>query len=149
MHDGKLFSVMTAKVKILVIEDEPGVMMMMVSRLTQAGCDVEAAWNAQTGMEKARAEDFDLITLEVDLPGMSGFKVCRCLKENSRSFDTPVVFVSWRGSLEDQQYAFELGAVDYIEKPFGTLDFVSRILSHVGGNDDSGLVEVIPENSMA
>lgn len=121
---------MTGKGKILVIEGEPGVMMMMVRQLTKAGCDVKAAWNAQTGMEKARAEGFDLITLEVDLPGMSGFEVCRCLKENSRLFDTPLVFVSRRDSLEDQQKALELGAVDYITKPFDASDFIRRILSH-------------------
>ena len=140
---------MTGNGKILVIEDDPGVMMLMVSRLTQAGCDVEAAWDAQTGMQKAREEDFDLITLEVDLPEMSGFEVCRRLKENPRSFDTPVVFVSWRENLENQQRALELGAADFIEKPFDTQDFVSRILLHVGNSHNSGLASAIPESSVA
>ena len=121
---------MTGKTRILVIEGEPGVLMMMVRQLTQAGCDVQTAWNAQTGIEKAREEDFDLITLEIDLPGMNGFEVCRQLKENPRSFDTPVVFVAWRDSLEDQQQGLELGAADYITKPFDARDFASRILSH-------------------
>lgn len=122
---------MLGKTKILVIEDDPGVLMMMVSRLAQAGCDVDAAWDAQTGMEKARVEDFDLIILEVDLPGMNGFEACRQLKENPRSFDTPVIFVSWRDNLEDQQQGLELGAADFITKPFEAADFVSRILSLV------------------
>jgi DNA-binding response OmpR family regulator len=122
---------MTDKARILVIEDEPSVLMMIVRRLTQAGCDVDAAWDAQTGMEKAREEDFDLITLEVDLSGIDGFEVCRQLKENSRSFDTPVVFISTRDSLEDQQQGLELGATVFIEKPFDTQDFISRILSLV------------------
>ena len=121
---------MNQKARILVIEDEPGVMMLMVRLLTQAGCDVDAAWNAQTGLEKTLADDFDLITLEVGLPGMNGFEVCRLFKENPRSFDTPVVFVSWRNSLEDQQQGLELGAVDYITKPFEVTDFIFRIISH-------------------
>jgi putative two-component system response regulator len=125
------------KVKILVIEDEPGVLMMMVSRLTQADCDVDVAWDSQTGIEKAREEDFDLITLEVDLPGMNGFEICRQLKENPRSFDTPVVFVSKRDSLEDQQQGLELGAADYITKPFDALDFAPRLLSHMKATSDS------------
>ena len=120
----------STKARILIIEDDPGILMMMVRRLTQAGCDVEAAWNAKTGIEKARAEDFDLITLEVDLHGMNGFEMCRHLKRNSRLSDTPVVFVSWRASLEDQQQGLELGAADYITKPFDARDFASRILSH-------------------
>jgi DNA-binding response OmpR family regulator len=140
---------MIDKARILVIEDEPGVSMMMVYLLTQAGCEVEMAWNAEKGMRLAQKEEFDLITLDTSLPGISGFEIFRRLKQNPRQRDTPVVFISGHPCQEDQQYAFELGAVDYIEKPFGTLDFVSRILSHVGGNDDSGLVEVIPESSMA
>ena len=121
---------MSGKAKDLIIEDEPGVLMMMVRRLTQAGCDVDAAWNAQAGMQKACEGNFDLITLAVDLPGMNGFEMCRHLKRNSRLSDTPVVFVSWRDSLEDQQQGLELGAADYITKPFNARDFASRILSH-------------------
>jgi DNA-binding response OmpR family regulator len=121
---------MTDKTKILIIEDEPGVLMMMVRRLTQAGCDVDAAWNAQAGMQKACEGNFDLITLEVDLPGMNGFEMCRCLKGNYHLSNTPVIFVSGRTSLEDQQQGLELGAADYITKPFDALDFASRILSH-------------------
>ena len=121
---------MTGKANILVVEDDTPLAMIMVSLLTRAGCDVDAAWNAQTGMEMARAGNFDLITLEVDLPGLSGFEVCRRLKENPRSSDTPIVFVSWRDSLENQQRGLELGAADYITKPFDALDFVSRIFSH-------------------
>jgi DNA-binding response OmpR family regulator len=139
---------MTGKGKILVIEDDPGVMMLMVSRLTQAGCDVEAAWDAQTGMEKALADDFDLITLDVNLLGISDFEICRRLRENP-FFQTPIVFISNRSSKHYVQNGLELGAVDYIIKPFDAQDFVSRILSHVSDNDDSGLVEAIPESSMA
>jgi DNA-binding response OmpR family regulator len=119
------------KARILVIEDEPGVSMMMVYLLTQAGCEAVTAWNAERGMRLAQDGKFDLITLEVDMPGMNGFEVCRQLKENPRSFDTPVVFVAWRDSLEDQQQGLELGAADYIIKPFDAQDFVSRILLHV------------------
>lgn len=130
------YGIMTGKARILVIEDEPAVLMMMVSRLTQASCDVEVAWNAQTGMQKARTGDFDLITLEVDLPGMNGFEICSRLKGNSRLSDTPVVFVSWRDSLEDQQQGLELGAADYITKPFEMTDFIFRIISHAKPKND-------------
>jgi DNA-binding response OmpR family regulator len=127
---------MKDKIRILVMEDEPGVLMMMVRRLTQAGCDVEAAWDAQTGMQKARTGDFDMITLEVDLPGMNGFEMCRRLKGNYRLVRTPVVFVSWCDSLEDQQQGLELGAADYITKPFDSLDFAAQLLSHARQDEE-------------
>lgn len=121
---------MRDKARILVVDDEASVALMIVFLLTQAGCDVDAAWNAQAGMQKACEGNFDLITLEVDLPGMNGFEMCRHLKRNSRLSDTPVVFVSWRASLENQQQGLKLGAADYITKPFDARDFASRILSH-------------------
>ena len=121
---------MKDKIRILVIEDEPGVSRMMVYLLTQAGCEAVTAWSAEKGMRLAQDGKFDLITLEAALPGMNGFDVCSQLKENPRSFDTPVVFVSKRDSLEDQQQGLELGAADYITKPFETADFIFRIVSH-------------------
>ncbi|MGO8837950.1 MAG: response regulator transcription factor [Limisphaerales bacterium] len=120
---------MKDKIRILVIEDEPGVSMMMTYLLTQAGCEVQTAWNAKRGMKLAQTREFDLITLDVNLQGISGFELCRRLKENP-FFQTLIVFVSNRPSAHDMQHGLELGAVDYIEKPFDAQDFVSRILSH-------------------
>jgi DNA-binding response OmpR family regulator len=118
-----------SKTKILVVEDEPGVSMMMAYLLTQAGCEVQTAWNAERGMKLAQTRGFDLITLEVSLPGMNGFEIYRRLKENP-FFQTPIVFVSNRPREQDVQHGLEIGAVDYIEKPFDAQDFTSRILLH-------------------
>lgn len=120
---------MKDKARILVIEDEPRVSMMMAYFLTQAGCEVQTAWNAEKGMRLAQTREFDLITLDVNLPGISGFEICHCLKENP-FFQTPIVFVSNRPSEHDAQHGLELGAVDCIEKPFDAQDFIARILLH-------------------
>ena len=82
-------------------------------------------------MQMAEAGNFDLITLDVDLPDGDGFKICSRLKENPRLCDTPIVFVSGRSSLEDQQHGLDSGAIDYITKPFETSEFAPRILSHI------------------
>jgi len=122
---------MNRKARILIVEDDTPLAMMMVSLLTRGGCDVQTAWNAEKAMRRAEDEDFDLITLDIDLPRTNGFEICSRLKENPRSCDTPIVFVSGRPHDVDRQRAFELGAVDYISKPFQTLEFVPRILSHI------------------
>jgi DNA-binding response OmpR family regulator len=119
------------KPRILIVEDDTPLAMMIVSLLTRAGCDVQTAWNADKAMRLAQDEDFDLITLDVDLPKTNGFEICSRLKENLRSRNTPIVFVTGRPHEEDQQRAFELGAVDYISKPFQTLEFAPRLLSHI------------------
>ena len=122
---------MTGKTKILVVEDDMPLALLMVSLLSRVECDVEVATTAKKGMLLAEEGNFDLITLDVDLPDGNGFKLCSRLKEHPRLYDTPVVFVSGRCCLEDQQHGLDVGAVDYITKPFGAMDFVPRLLSHI------------------
>jgi two-component system response regulator BaeR len=120
---------MTDKARILVIESEPGVAMMATYLLTWADCEVQTAWNAERGMKLAQTREFDLITLDMNMPG--GFEICRCLRENP-FFQTPIVSVSNRLGEDDVQRGRDLGVVDFIQKPFKSSNFVSRLLSFVG-----------------
>ncbi len=122
---------MTAKAKILVVDDQMPVALMMVFLLTRAGCDAQAATNAEKALRLAQTEVFDLITLDVEMPGSSGFDLFRLLKQIPHLKETPVVFVSGNAAIENQQHGLDLGAADFIEKPFDTQDFLSRILSLV------------------
>jgi CheY-like chemotaxis protein len=122
---------MTAKVKILVVDDQMPVALMMVFLLTRAGCEAKAATNAEKALRLAQTEVFDLITLDVEMPGSSGFDLFGHFKQIPHLKETPVVFVSGNATIENQQHALDLGAADFIEKPFDTQDFLSRILSLV------------------
>lgn len=121
---------MSGQIKILVIEDQPEVLELMVVALTIAGCKVEAAADGKEGMRQAENGGFDLISTDVDLPEMSGFEICSRLKQNPVLCHTPVVIVSGRSGDDDLRRGRELGAVDYITKPFNLLTFVSRVLLH-------------------
>lgn len=121
---------MREKTKILVVDDETSVALMIVVLLTRAGCNAQTAWNAEKALRLAQNDTFDLITLDVNMPGANGFEICRQLKQIPHLRDTPVIFVSGNISKEDQQRALELGAVDYISKPFEVTDFIFRIKSH-------------------
>jgi DNA-binding response OmpR family regulator len=121
--------VTTGKPRILVVEDQMPVAMMMTFLLARAGCETEVATTEKKAMQMAEAGNFNLITLDVDLPDGNGFMLCSRLKKHPRLCDTPVVFVSARCLIEDQQHGLEVGAVDFIEKPFEVQDFTSRILS--------------------
>jgi len=141
---------MVGKARILVVDSQTAVALMMVFLLTRAGCDAQAAFNIESVLRLAQRQWFDLITLDVEMPGLNGFELFKHLKQISHLAATPIVFVSRRATIENQQYALdELGAADFIEKPFDAQDFLSRIISCVRDNDNSGLVEAIPENSMA
>lgn len=118
---------MSDKKKILVVEDEMSVALMMTFLLARAGCDVTTAHNGKNAMELATSCKFDLIMLEVDLPDINGFEICRELKQRHISYRTPIIFLTGRPHEEERQRAFELGAVDYLEKPFKMSDFISRI----------------------
>jgi DNA-binding response OmpR family regulator len=90
---------------------------------------VEAAAKGKKGMEIAQERKFDLIVLETNLPDLSGLKICAELKQRHISYRTPIVFLSNRHGDEYRERALELGAADFIEKPFDARDFLSRILS--------------------
>ncbi len=122
---------MSAKARILIVEDDTPVAMMIAYLLTRAKCEVEVAKTANEGMQMAEEGIFDLITLDVDLPDGSGFEICRKLKQRHISRHTPIVFISGRPCEKDRQHAFELGAMDFIAKPFDALGFASRLLSHI------------------
>jgi len=144
-HYGEIVSVMqnsvevqgappiaTSKAKILVVDDQMAVAMMMAFLLTRAGCEAKTALNVEKALRLAQTEVFDLITLDVEMPGLNGFELFKCLKKIPHLAKIPIVFISGRATIENQQYALdELGAADFIEKPFDTKDFLSRILSLV------------------
>jgi DNA-binding response OmpR family regulator len=124
---------MTGKIKILIVEDEAPVAMIIRLLLGQAGCEAEIADTRARAMQMAQTGHFDLITLDVNVPGgnENGFDICRELKAIPHLRDTPIVFVSGKCSLEDQQSGLDAGAADYIVKPFDALEFATRILSHI------------------
>jgi DNA-binding response OmpR family regulator len=121
---------MTAKAKILVVDDEMPVARMLVFLLKRAGCDAQVALNAEKALPLVQTETFDLITLDVDMPGINGFELLQRLKQIPQLKNTPVCFVSGCPTIENQQRALELGAADFIAKPFG-MEFVPRVLSHL------------------
>ena len=116
---------------ILIIEDDEHLAVMMVQMLSQAGCNVLAVHSGKKGMELALENSFDLIALDVGLSDVSGFDICRELKQRHISRHTPVVFVSGQSDQQNVRRGLELGAVDYIPKPFTSTDLVYRLLSHI------------------
>jgi DNA-binding response OmpR family regulator len=136
------------RVRILIVEDDTSVAMMIAYLLDRAGCDAQTAGNAEKALRLVENENFDLITLDVDLPVTSGFDICRRLKENIRLCDTPIVFISGRNCEADVRHGLNLGAVDYIAKPFETFEFAPRLLSHIKAKNDFRPA-VVPESTDA
>jgi DNA-binding response OmpR family regulator len=113
-----------------VVDDEMPVAMMMVFLLSRAGFDAQAALSAEKAMRLAQTQVFDLITLDISMPGCNGFELLRRLRRIPHLQQPIVIFISGNATIEDQQRALDLGAADFIEKPFVAREFISRILFH-------------------
>jgi DNA-binding response OmpR family regulator len=122
---------MSPKIKILVVDDQMAVVTMIRFLLTRAGCETQGALDAEKALRLAQMQVFDLITLDIEMPDGSGFNLFKRLKEIPHLAETPIVFVAGNASIENQQRGLDLGAADFIEKPFDAQDFLSRILSLV------------------
>ena len=110
---------------ILLVEDEPGLVMTLSDRLTSEGYAVEIAQDAETGLARSTSEPFDLIILDVMLPGGSGFDVCRDLRQ--RGIRTPIIMLTARGQITDKVVGLKIGADDYVTKPFEMMELLARV----------------------
>ena len=109
---------------ILVIEDEPTIADSLRLALTREGFGVETMGTAGAGIEALAAGGFDLVILDVGLPDMSGFEACRTIRRDS---DVPVIFLTARGDEIDRVVGLEIGADDYVVKPFSVRELVARV----------------------
>ena len=119
------------KPTILVIDDTPENLSLMQFLLRDLYL-LKGANNGERGLEIAQADPApDLILLDVMMPGMDGHEVCLRLKQNPKTADIPVIFLTARGELEDEEMGFALGAVDYITKPISPSICLARLRTHL------------------
>ena len=111
--------------RILLIEDEPGLVVTVADLLLLEGYQVESASDGQAGFEKAAAGGFDLIILDVMLPRKMGFDVCRELRQ--RGVDTAILMLTAKSQVSDRVVGLKLGADDYLTKPFDPAELLARV----------------------
>ena len=110
---------------ILVIEDDPAISLGLTKNLKYEGYDVLSAQQGEKGLELAIDRQPDLIVLDIMLPNMSGFEICKTLKRNE--VDIPIIILSAKDSEIDKIMGLDLGADDYITKPFSIRELIARI----------------------
>jgi len=111
--------------RILLVEDEPGLQLALSDRLIAEGYRVETAGDGDTALQRATAEPFDLIILDVMLPGRDGFDVARAVRQ--QGIQTPILMLTARGQVVDRVVGLKLGADDYLTKPFETIELLARL----------------------
>ncbi|HZS09995.1 MAG TPA: response regulator transcription factor [Blastocatellia bacterium] len=113
------------KYKVLLVEDEPGLVLALTDLLVNEGYQVEAATDGEAGLRLASGGDFDLLILDVRLPGKNGFDVCRDLRQ--RGIQTPILMLTARGQVIDKVLGLKLGADDYLTKPYEPMELLARV----------------------
>lgn len=117
--------------RVLAVEDHPELGSLMRRALGCAHVEVTIVRTGEEALKIVRQRSFDLILLDIGLPGMSGLDVCRQLQADKALQNIPIIFVSGETSKAYKHEAVRLGAVDFIEKPFELLDFLSRVMGHL------------------
>jgi len=116
-----------ARGAILVVEDEPAIRDLLRLHLGLARFDVREEANGRRALDTARAERFDLIILDVMLPGLDGVTLCRALRLEGASSDVPILMLTARDAESDKVVGLESGADDYVAKPFGIRELLARV----------------------
>ena len=116
-----------AKGKILIVEDDRDIVEMVEYNLREEGYATVSALNGEDGVNSARKERPDLIILDIMLPVMDGFEVCRALKSDEATARIPIIILSAKSQETDKVVGLELGADDYVTKPFSPRELIARI----------------------
>ncbi|TVQ96714.1 MAG: hybrid sensor histidine kinase/response regulator [Spirochaetaceae bacterium] len=115
----------------LVVDDNPDNLRVVTEILYRAGIDVRFAQSGHEALERARAHSPNVILLDIEMPGMDGYEVCRRLKRDPATEGTPVLFLTAHGDEDHLVRGFEAGGVDYITKPIRRNELVSRVRTHL------------------
>ncbi len=121
--------------KILIVDDEPAMRLGLKDNLEFEGYEVELAEDGEQGLSKIEDGTFDLIVLDIMMPKISGFDICKKMRAD-KNF-TPIIFLSAKGEELDKVLGLEFGADDYITKPFGVRELLARIKAVLRRNSSS------------
>ena len=124
---------MTVKKRILVVDDERDLCEIMLFNLHEAGYQAEAAYSAEEALQQivncklSNSKSFDLLLLDVMMPGMSGYELAEHLKEDEQTQHIPIIFLTAKDTEDDTLRGFSLGADDYVTKPFSVREVTARV----------------------
>ena len=115
----------TPQRRVLVVEDDASIRELLRLHLDLAGFTIDEAGEGRSALERARATPFDLVLLDVMLPGLDGVSVCRAIRNGGPNVDTPILMLTAREGESDKVLGLESGADDYLTKPFGVRELMA------------------------
>lgn len=116
---------------IVIVDDQPNNLRVLSGILQQAGYKVRPALDGEVALKSIKSSPPDLVLLDIRMPEMDGYEVCRRLKSDEQTRDIPVIFISALQDMEDKLSAFRVGGVDYVAKPFQMEEVLARVQAHL------------------
>ncbi|WP_104904690.1 response regulator [Nostoc sp. 'Lobaria pulmonaria (5183) cyanobiont'] len=126
---------------ILIVDDVPNNLKVLSDTLAQAGFEVAIATSGEGALQQLEHASVSLILLDVMMPGMNGFETCQCIKANPKTRNIPIIFITALSESVNKVTGFELGAIDYITKPFQQSEVLARVRTHLKFNQLSQSLE--------
>jgi len=116
---------------ILVVDDDPSVSQLIHCILTDQHYAVETASDGREVLSRDDLKKFDLFLLDINMPVMNGYQLCKALKDSDETCDTPVIFLTGNTLPDDKVKGFDCGAIDYVTKPFNGSELIARVRNHI------------------
>ena len=136
------------KARILIVDDVPANIYLLEEVLEGGGYDLDVAMDGPTVLKKVKIEPRpDLILLDIQMPGMDGYEICRRLKDDEQTCDIPIIFVTVKDSEQDEEQGLAAGAVDYITKPLSIAIVLARVKNHIALKKSRDLIEALLEKT--
>src|SRR5512132_3318834 len=141
---------MTVAPRVLVVEDEPNIRELVCLHLGLEGYQCEGLSDGQSALKRTESERFDLLVLDVMIPGIDGLSLCRAVRNGRTNHDVPILMLTARREESDKVIGLESGADDYLSKPFGVRELVARARALLRRpRQPAGQTEVRPESAFS
>lgn len=131
------------KKRILVVDDEQDLCDILLYNLRKEGYEADAAYSAEEALTM-QPQDYNLLLLDVMMPGMSGFDLARLLKDNDSTRQLPIIFLTAKDTEDDMLHGFHLGADDYVSKPFSVREVMARVKAVIGRSEKLRVKNLLP-----
>lgn len=131
MPYSKISEILISSSKLLLVDDVPQNLQYLAVLLRDKGFQISLASNGEQAINLAQANLPDLMLLDIAMPGIDGFEVCRILKSSPETSSIPIIFLTAKTDSETVEHAFEIGGVDYVTKPFNPKELMLRIVNHL------------------
>jgi len=130
---------------ILLVDDNPQNLQVLGKLLQEEKYEIEFAVNGEAALEWLKDRQFDLILLDLNMPGMNGFEVCKRIRSDNEMYEVPIIFLSAESERESILKGFEVGAQDYVTKPFDTRELLARVKTQLDLKSKTEKLEKINE----